>query len=290
VKIMARLVVGWLLLGIAVSAAGGGAPAPPAPAVLAIARPTLHHKQEDGPPIPENYEYYSGELLHLSFRINGFKVQKDKVDLRWMVIATDPEGLLLAPALNGAIREDVSYEDKEWQPKVAQTLALPAQLGPGAYKLKLSVTDEFAGGTAEKVVDFRVGGKPLPKVEGLTVLNLRFLRDESDRQAMEPAVYHTGEKLIAKFEMAGFKLGEKNKFEVDYGLAILGASGKVLYEQPAAASDTGSPFYPQRLLNGAVTLELTAGVQAAEYTLVVKVRDHVGSGEAEARGKFSVAK
>ncbi|MBI5083593.1 MAG: hypothetical protein HZB13_03215 [Acidobacteria bacterium] len=264
--------------------------APPAPPALAVIRPTLHHKQEDGPAIPANYEYYSGELLYLSFRVQGFKALKDKVDLRWMVVATDPDGLLLTPAVNGAISEELAVEDKNWQPKVSVTLALPAQLGPGTYRLKISVTDELASASAESVVEFQVGGRPFPKVEKFSVLNLRFLKDEADRQAMEQAVYRSGETLVAKFELAGFRLGEKNRFEVDYGLAVLSAAGKVLYEQPSAASDEGAPFYPRRLLNGALTLNLTAGVQAGDYALVVKARDKVGQTEAEMKATFTVTK
>lgn len=280
-----RLLLPYLLLAAALVSA---AP-PPAPG-LAITRPTLHHRQEDGPLLPEGYEYSAGQLLHYSFRVSGFKVQKDNVDLRWIAVAVDPEGRLLVPAANGAVREEVGANDKEWLPKVQQTIPLPAQLGPGVYKLKLSVTDEFAKTSAEKEIEFRVGGRPLPQAASLTILNLRFLKTESDRQAMEPAVYRVGETLIAKFELAGFQLGEKNRFDVGYGLSILSPSGKVLYSQPAAAGDSGAPFYPQRLLLGALTLNLTEGVQAAEYTLLVQARDQVGAVEAEARATFRVEK
>jgi hypothetical protein len=269
-------------------ASAAGAAAPPAAPVLSVTRPTLHHRQEDGPAIADGYEYLSGQLLHYSFRISGFKVQKDKVDLRWLVVAVDPEGRLLVPAANGAIREEVGINDKDWLPKVQQTIPLPAQLGPGVYQLKLTVADEFAGASAEKEIEFRVGGRALPRAEKLTILNLRFLKAEADRQAMEPAVYRVGETLLAKFELAGFQLGEKNRFDVDYGLSILSPSGKVLYTQPKAAADSGAPFYPQRMLMGALTLNLTEGVQAAEYTLVVQARDLVGNLETEARSTFRV--
>lgn len=277
-----------LLLALIVLASVTGSAA--APNVLAITRPTLHHKQEDGPVIPDGYEYLSGQLLHYSFRISGFKVQKEKVDLRWLVVAVDPDGRLLTPAANGAIREDVSDNDKDWLPKVQQTMPLPAQLAPGVYKLKLRVADEFASASVEKEIEFRVGGKPMPQVRGLTILNLRFLKSEADRQAMEPAVYRVGETLIAKFELAGFQSGEKNRFEVEYGLSILGASGKALYTQEKAAADAGAPFYPQRMLMGALTLNLSESVLAAEYTLLVQVRDLIGKTETEARATFSVEK
>lgn len=279
-----------LLLPILILVAVTGSAAPPAAPVLSITRPTLHHKQEDGPAISEDYEYYSGQLLYYSFRVSGFKVLKDKVDVRWLVVAVDPEGRLLVPAANGAIREEVSENDKEWLPKVQQTIPLPAQLGPGAYKLKLRVADELAGTSAEKEIEFRVGGRPLPETKSLSILNLRFLKAETDRQALEPAVYRVGESLIAKFEMAGFQVGEKNKFEVEYGLSILSPAGEVLYSQPKAAGDSGAPFYPQKVLMGAVTLNLTEGVLPAQYTLVVQVRDLVGKSETESRSGFRVEK
>lgn len=44
--------------------------------------------------------------------------------------------------------------------------------------------------------------------------------------------------------------------------------------EATAAADAGGPLYPQRLLMGALTLNLTEGVQG--YTPVVPVRDLVG--------------
>lgn len=261
----------------------------PAPA-LAISKTTLHFKQEDGPAIAANYEYYPGELLYLSFRISGFKAVKDSVDLRWQLVGVDPEGILLAPPANGAVKEDLGVNDKEWLPKVAYTLPLPAQLEPGIYRLKLRVADENAKSSSDREVEFKVGGRPLPKTARFSVLSLGFFKQEADRQPMTEAAYREGEILLARFQMAGFQLGEKNRFDVSYGLAILGASGKVLYSQEDAAADSGAPFYPRRMLNGALTLNLTAGVQPGEYTLVVKAKDRVGQTEAEARAQFKVVR
>lgn len=262
--------------------------APPAQP-LSVTRPTLHFKQEDGPAIAAGYEYLAGELLYLSFRIGGFKTVKDTVDLRWQLFGVDPEGLLLAAPANGAIREEVSFNDKDWLPKVAYTLPLPAQLAPGVYKLKVQVADEHAKTSASAEVEFKVGGRPLARPDRFSVLDLGFYKLESDRQPMTEAVYRAGDTLLARFQMAGFGLGEKNRFDVSYGLAILDANGKVLYAQEDAAADSGAPFYPRRVLNGALTLNLTAGVQPAEYTLLVKASDRISGAAGEARARFRVA-
>lgn len=271
---------------MAAALAAGQQPAP----ALAVARATLHYRQEGGPPISETYQYYSGELLYLSFRIAGFRVVKDCVDLRWQVFGVDPEGRLLAPPANGEIQEEVSFNDKDWLPKVQYTLALPGQLPPGPYKLKIRVSDEWAKASAEQEVEFKVGGKPLPAVKELTVLNLGFYRDELDREPMAEAAYRAGQTLVARFQVAGFELGAKNKFAVGYGLRILAPGGQAVFTQEEAASDEGEPFYPRRLLNGALTLNITEGVQAGEYTLVVVVRDKVGGKAAETGARFRVEK
>ncbi len=278
----------WLWIAAAAVVCAQEKPAAPAGAGLAIAREVLHQKQEDGPAIAAGYEYFSGELLYLSFRVTGFRVVKDSVDLRWQIVAVDPEGLLLAPPSNGAVKEELSVNDKDWLPKVQFTLPLPAQLAPGEYKLKIQLADENAKASVNKELAFRVGGRPLPRPEKFSVLNLAFFKDDAERQPMAEPAYKVGEVLLAKFQLAGFQLGEKNRFEVSYGLAVLGASGKVLYSQENAAGDDGAPFYPRRMLNGALTLNLTPGVQAAKYTLVVKARDKVGQTEAEARADFEV--
>jgi hypothetical protein len=119
---------------------------------------------------------------------------------------------------------------------------------------------------------------------------MAFYRGENERQPLTPPVFHIGDTLMARFQVAGFQLGEKNKFEIDYGLSVLSPSGKVLFTQDPAASDSGSPFYPRRLLHGALTLNLSAGVQPAAYTLLVTVRDHISGKQTEARAPFSVEK
>lgn len=279
----------FLLLALAVVGLCAQQRQPPSAQPLSITRTTLHFRQEDGPAIAANYEYLAGELLYLSFRVAGFKTVKDAVDLRWQLFGVDPEGLLLAPPANGSFTDEVSLNDKDWLPKVAYTLPLPAQLAPGLYKLKIQVADENAKASASSEIEFKVGGRPLPRPVQFSVLDLGFYKLESDRQAMSEPVYRAGDTLLARFQLAGFQLGEKNRFDVSYGLAILDAAGKVLYSQDDAAADNGAPFYPRRMLNGALTLNLTAGVQPAEYTLLVKATDRIGNASVEARSRFRVA-
>ena len=171
---------GWavplLLAGVLVLAAQ------PAPQ-LTIVNPVLHNRQEDAPAIPANYSYYGGELLYLSFKVSGFKPLKEQVEIRWQIIATDQDGLLLVPLINGVVKEELNVNDKEWLPRVQHTIPLPPQIPPGMARLKLIANDEHGKTTAEKTVEFRVGGRPLPKVEGFSLLDLGFYRE---RHRAEP--------------------------------------------------------------------------------------------------------
>ncbi len=257
---------------------------------LDIVQTVFHDRRESAPPITPDYKYVAGELMYFSFRVGGYTVKKDAVDLRWQLVAADPEGLLLWEPMNGAFREEVTHNDENWLPRVAQTLPLPAQLAPGTYKLKIRVADELAQTTAEKEVTFEVGGPEIPKAEKLTILNTGFYRSERDRTPMSPAVYKPGDTLLARFDLAGFQLGEKNRFDVEYGLRILRPSGKEMYAEPKAASESDAPYYPKRLMRGGIGLNLTADLTPGEYTMVILAKDNVGNQTAEQEVKFTVAK
>ena len=119
--------------------------------------------------------------------------------------------------------------------------------------------------------------------------NFRFLRNEDDALPLRPATYRPGTTLWAKFDIAGYQFGEKNKLSVSYGLAILGPDGKQLFVQEEAASEEKESFYPQRWVPGGLSLNLDKNVAPANYTLVVMVRDKLKGESTELRELFEVA-
>jgi hypothetical protein len=90
--------------------------------------------------------------------------------------------------------------------------------------------------------------------------------------------------------MTGYKYGDKNRYSVEYGLAILRESGEQVFAQPAAAADSNESFYPQRYVPGAVSLNLQPDVPEGSYTLVITMADKVGDQTAEARREFRIQK
>ena len=267
------------------------APPKPAPArELRVIQAVLHDRGETAPSIPPARLYTGGELIYFSFRIAGYSVKNDRVDLRWLIFASDPDGRLLWEPVNGAIGEEVSHNDENWLPKVSQTLPLPPQLKPGTYKLLIKVSDESTQTSVEHPVEFNVGGRPLPEVEAFSIVNPGFYRSGTDPSPMSETVYKPGDELMLRFQLAGFKVGERNRFEVEYGLRILRPSGKLMYEEPKAAAEADAPYYPKRYMDGTISLNLSADLTPGVYSVVITARDSLGPAQAEAALRFKVEK
>lgn len=275
---------------LAATAALAQTPTPTPTAGLRIAQIILHDRSESAAAIPAGYEYRSGELMFFSFRVAGYTVRKDRVDLRWQLFATDPDGLLLFDVMRGAMQEEVTHADEQWLPRVALTIPLPAQLPPGAYRLRALVSDELAGKSTEAAIPFAVGGRPIPRPDSFSILNAAFYKSASGGSPMDPAVYLQGGELFARFDLAGFKLGEKNRFHVVYGVRMLRPSGKLLYEQPVAAEESDAPFYPKRLMLGGLSLSLSPDLTPGEYTMILFAEDRIGGQKAEHTITFLVEK
>ena len=265
-------------------------PAPAQSRKLAVLQAVFHDRGESAPSIAPGYQYTSGELVYFSFRVGGYAIKNDRVNLRWLIYASDPEGRLLWEPYNGTISEEVSHNDENWLPKVSQTLGLPPQLPPGDYKLLIRVSDEHARTSVEREMAFRVGGRALAAPDGFSILNEGFYRTEQDRTALAEAVYRPGDAVVVRFQLAGFKVGEKNRFEVEYGLRVLRPSGREMYAEPRAAHESDAPYYPKRVMNGVIGLNLTPDLTPGEYTIVVTAKDLVGQAGAEKQLKFKVEK
>src|SRR5260370_36533307 len=110
----------------------------------------------------------------------------------------------------------------------------------------MRVTEERAEGTAEAEVSFRVESRAVAPSDTLVVRNFRFLRTEEDAHPLEVAAYRPGDTVWARFDMTGYKLGEKNRFDVEYGVKALRPKDQRTYHQPPAAGEKEEAFYPQR--------------------------------------------
>ena len=281
----------WLAAWLGVTFLGA---ALPVSAAFSVDRIALH-QFEDGPELGPNHAFLPGESVFFSCRLTGYQSavtgdNQRSVKLSWTLEVTDPSGIPVVAGAKGEIAEPIFPQDKNWYPKFLHHFNIPPFVPGGAYHIKITARDEVAKADLTSQLEFQVRGHAVEPSVALAARNLRFVKDETDGPPLDPAVYHPGETLWARFDMTGYKYGDKNRYSVEYGLAILRESGDQVFAQPAAAADSNESFYPQRYVPGAVSLNLQPDVPEGSYTLIITMADKVGGQTAEARREFRIHK
>lgn len=283
----------WALAVLAAAVLRGpvvAQPRPPGPGLQAENLVVLPF--EDAPPSAAGQVFLTGTQAYLRFEIRGYKkIEKNDdefVQLAWEMEITDPAGVPIVESKKGKIAKQIFPEDKAWKPIVRQDALVPP-LGPsGEYRVRVKVRDDYANVETQASAVFSVRGRDVEPSATLAVRNFRFLRTEEDRTPLVEAVYARGSTLWARFDMTGYKLGEGNRYEVDYAITILDGAGKELYAQPDPAVESGQSFYPRRYTPGALSLNIDRETLAGKYTLVLNVKDRIGGQTAQWRQGFGV--
>jgi hypothetical protein len=272
------------MLGIILAVGLAGA----SPVPLGIVKTTLH-QYEDGPALAADFLFAPGETVFLSFQVQGYKVTPEsQVHLEYRIEAVDAGGVPLLEPLRREVKTELSAEDKDWMPLARHSVPVPPLGDAGTYRVVIAVRDLVAGAEVKTEIPFRAGGRAVAPSDALVVRNFRFLRGEEDREPLALAAYRPGDTLWARFEIRGYKYGEKNQVHVEYGLEVLGPTGKSLYQEPQAAVEQSSSFYPKRYLPGSLSLNLQPNARPGDYTIVLTVRDHLGSQVSETRHSFKI--
>jgi hypothetical protein len=266
----------------------------PASAAFSVDRIALH-QFEDGPELGLSHAFLPGESVFFSCRLTGYQSavtgdNQRSVKMSWTLEVTDPSGIPLVADTKGEIAEPIFPQDKNWYPKFLHHFNIPPFAPGGAYHIKITARDEVGKADLTSQLEFQVRGHAVEPSPVLAARNLRFVKDETDGPPLDPAVYHPSETLWARFDMTGYKYGDKNHYSVEYGLAILRESGEQVFAQPAAAADSSEGFYPQRYVPGAVSLNLQPDVPEGKYTLVITMADKVSGATAESRREFRIQK
>jgi hypothetical protein len=263
--------------------------APPQPARKLAVTGIAVHQFDGGPALPPSYSFVPGETVFFTFHVEGYSASETgQIKLSYTARPVDRQNVPLVPHFSGKLEADLAPEDKNWRPKARHDFVLPSYLDLGSCRLTISVKDELAGTEASAEASFQVRGRAMEPAATLTARNFRFLRSEDDAAPLAAPVYRPADTVWARFEITGYKLGEKNRFQVDYGLTVLSPSGKVLFSQPQAATEQEQPFYPRRWVPGILSLTGRADTKPGEYTIVLTIRDLVGRQTAETRHAFRV--
>jgi len=262
--------------------------AAPAPKPLAVVKPALH-QYEGGPAVPSNFVFVPGDTVFLNCLVQGYKASEDsQIHLRYQVEALDPGGVRLMETAQREIKSELAPEDKEWMPRIQQSVPVPPLTNPGVYRILVAVRDLVADGETKAEIPFRVGGRQVEPSDTLVARSFRFLRSEEDRDALPTPAYRPGDALWARFEIVGYRYGENNRVHVEYGLSVLGPAGKTLYSEPRAAVEESASFYPKRYLPGSLSLNLQPNARPGDYAIVLSLRDEIGKQTFEARYGFKI--
>jgi hypothetical protein len=255
---------------------------------LEVVRPTVA-QSDGGIPVPAGYAHVAGETLFFSCRIAGYaKTPEEKVHVTYSVQAFDPKGAPLTEIYKNEMITDVAPQDKEWMPKIATEIQIPPLVGAGTYKVLVKVEDLVNNTKAELGVPFDVRSKVVEPSDTLVVRNFQFFRAEDDPEAIQKAVYRGGNVIWMKFDIIGFKYGDKNRIGVSYLASVLASSGKVLWTQPEPAVEESESFYPKRYVAASMSITLAANTTPADYTIAVTVTDAVGKQTYETKQPFTV--
>jgi hypothetical protein len=248
-------------------------------------------QSEDGTPLQADFQFVSGEVVFFNCRVSGFTRMGDeppKLSLTYQIEARDPNGVLILPVETGKVAADLTPEDKHWRPKIRYTIALPPLADTGQYRVIVKVKDEFGKVDASSDFPLLVRGRAVEPSDTMAIRNFRFLRSEEDAPALKDPAYRPGDSVWARFDMTGYKIGEKNHFDVEYGLKVLRPNGDVTYEEPQAAEAKDETFYPQRYTPGILSLNLPKDLATGDYKLILTVQDVVGGQKQELVRTFSV--
>lgn len=250
---------------------------------------------EDGPALAASHEFLPGETIFWSFRMRGYKIKKTETDtgdqeshmkLTWTLRATDPKGVPIEKERSGHVEARLFEQDKDWTPRAADSFVVPPLAPNGIYRATVTVKDESGEATSE--LEFKVRGDTVEPSDTLVGRDVRFLRSENDTVPLRSPTYQPGDTLWVRFDITGYKFGEKNKYDVEYGLAILRTNGETMFTQPVAAKETNESFYPQHYVPGLLSLGLNKDLPKGSYTMVITMRDKIGNQTWEAREPFQV--
>ena len=261
---------------------------------LAVVHPVFA-RSEDGAPEASDEDFVPGETVYFSCQAEAYRkldkpddYGKQNISLKFQIEVRDKSGALLKPVEEGKIETTVTQEDKDWKPKLRDTIVVPPLADSGEYTVLVKLSDELAKAAVEKTAVFHIKGRDVAPSDTLVVRNFRFLRTEDDAKPLPVAAYRPGDSVWARFDMTGYKFGEKNQVDIEYGLTVLGEDGSVAYTEPQAANQKIQTFYPQRYQPGELNLNLGKEQPLGKYTIVLAVHDNLGRQMYETRETFSV--
>jgi hypothetical protein len=211
-----------------------------------------------------------------------------KISLSYQVSAEDMHGHALAEPLSDTIHAELSAEDKNWTPKRRVSFLLPSYVASGEFHIHLIAKDLVGKAEIARDYPFHIGGVSIEPSDFVNVQHFEFLRREVDREGLTVPAYSPGDVVLARFDMAGFKLTGNNTYDLEYGLSVVQPSGKPFLDAPRAAELKSTSFFPAEYLPAVIRITTPPNAAKGEYVLTLTVRDLIGNTKHETKKSFSI--
>ncbi len=254
---------------------------------------TSYSRYDGGAAMPRPVTFLPGDQVVFRAKIAGFRLaetnfEEYRVSLAYEVSATDSRGITIGKLKTGEIKEPFNKEDQEWLPALQYTFLIPEMAEFGEARIRLHIRDEVSQQSTSFEETVRIDGKRLPDLESVSIIDFGFYRHREDRSPLPAGIYRGGDTLWAKFDVAGFKIGDQNHFHAECDVQVRDAAGKVLFEQLQAISKDARPEYPQRYLPGLFSLDIKPGTAKGEYAIAVIVHDRLANRSRESVFPFNI--
>lgn len=240
----------------------------------------------NGGQVPDTYEFAPGDIVHVSFQVSGYRLsERGRIELSYMIEAVDCMGNPFEPPHEERLAQAMPVSRTVTRP-IRFSVVLPDAPWPGDARFRISVTDVLAGETTHAELPFGVGGIPLDISSGFRVGGLGLYRSEESQERLSDPVFHAGDTVWARFQLAGFERGEKNRFSLGYNVKLIDPRGRVVLSVPQAATETKEPYYPRWQVPGFVSVRLESTIRPGLYSLIIEALDEIGKGSA--RGEIAL--
>ena len=91
--------------------------------------------------------FVPGEVIFFSCRLDGYQVSPvKKISDSVRVLRSRSGRTSDHRTCEGKVQAELALEDKEWKPKVRQSVLVPPLAESGSYKMRFSAKDELGGG------------------------------------------------------------------------------------------------------------------------------------------------
>lgn len=228
-----------------------------------------------------------GKEAFLQFRLGPVASNKQgHVDTQVNFVVKDSQGRpLLEPVLLELKEPFPGGGNGRGELPINFKLRLPAYVEGGDYIIEVVAIDRLGKQEIQDKIPFQVKGPKIPKGASLGVQDYRFRGEEGVKA--EPD-YRPGETVYSKFNVLGFKLGEKNDVKLRLSLLVLDQKGQILLDRPNLLSIAEGFFYPPSYFPVNTRVNLAPGASAGNYTLNYSLHDEVAGTQMKFEKEFRV--